>query len=389
LWFSVLFDRDHRGTEVDIQRKSFPPKLLLRLTRLAFQHVRIADDARHEGAYSMDERDYAEQGRSAILDALFATTGNDGWAAKLELSEDPLFGHLRDRIIAIAKERAAEEADSTALSEAEFADLDAHGEAPATTRDDMFEIMRDRLDDIEDLLLQDVSPRELWASTRDERVMRRELAGRIRDASNRMYTVDQESATADEKETDIRLRSTASSQQAVIELKIGEKPRTASDLRDTVKQQLVKKYMPAEECRAGCLIITIASSKSWTHPENGDRLDFSGLISFLNDEAERVFFELAGAVRLMVRGLDLRPRLPTEKVARLRKAGKKKAAKSRSKLKKAASSSQPPKMTNRKRPKVKKSKAKKGKAKASRPAKNSQSRPTLKKRTRPERPGNR
>jgi hypothetical protein len=36
----------------------------------------------------------------------------------------------------------------------------------------MFELMRDRLDDIDDLLLQDVPPREAWAGTTELRVMR-------------------------------------------------------------------------------------------------------------------------------------------------------------------------------------------------------------------------
>jgi hypothetical protein len=72
--------------------------------------------------------------------------------------------------------------DNVALSEGEFA-----------TRETMFALMRDRLDDIDDLLLQDISPGELWASIADEHVMRRELARALRDATNQSYTVDQES----------------------------------------------------------------------------------------------------------------------------------------------------------------------------------------------------
>lgn len=61
--------------------------------------------------------------------------------------------------------------------------------------------------------------------------MRRELARELQNRANSMYTADQEAATADEKETDIRLRATRSPQQATIELKIGEKPRSAAVLR--------------------------------------------------------------------------------------------------------------------------------------------------------------
>ena len=89
---------------------------------------------------------------------------------------DPLFDHIKDRVIALAEEKAAEEADNVALTEAEFAILEKTGESPPTTCEAMFALMRDRLDDIDDLLLRDVSPRELWANITEERVMRRELA---------------------------------------------------------------------------------------------------------------------------------------------------------------------------------------------------------------------
>ena len=219
---------------------------------------------------------------------------------------------MKDRTIALAQERAAEEADSVALTEAEFAILDKTGESPPATREAMFALMRDRLDDIDDLLLQDISPRELWASITDEHVMRRELARALRDAANQSYTIDQEFVTADEKETDIRFRSTGSRQQGTIELKLGDE-RSGTDLFNTIRDQLLTKYMAADECRAGCLLVTIASDREWDHPKTGKRIGFEELMSVLNDEAERLSKELGGAAKLMAKGLDLRPRLGTER----------------------------------------------------------------------------
>jgi hypothetical protein len=285
---------------------------------LAYRHVRIGDDAHHESAYSPDARDDAETARNAILRALLGTTGARGWAAKLAMANDPLFAHFKDRAIALAQEKAAEEADSFALTEAEFAMLDKHGESSPSTPEAMFALMRDRLDDIDDLLLQDVSPREAWAGISEERVMRRELTRELRNLANYVYTVDQEAVTADEKETDIRLRATASGQQGTIELKIGEKPRSAAELRAALKDQLLTKYMAADECRAGCLVVSIASNKHWKHPDTNERLDFEELMAFLNKEAEGLSQDLGGTAKLMARGLDLRPRLATEKRARRR-----------------------------------------------------------------------
>ena len=310
--FAELFDRDYGGIGVDLRAPGFAPQLLLQLLRLVYQHVRIADDVHHEGSYSPDTRDNAEKSRNAVLSALLSTTGPEGWAVKLEMAADPLFDHIKDRAIALAQERAAEEADSVALTEAEFAILDKTGEPPPATREAMFALMRDRLDDIDDLLLQDISPRQLWASITDEHVMRRELARALRDAGNQSYTIDQESVTADEKETDIRFRSTGSKQQGTIELKLGD-GRSGTDLFNTIRDQLLTKYMAADECRAGCLLVTVASDREWDHPKTGKRIGFEALMAVLNEEAERLAKELGSTAKLMAKGLDLRPRLRTEK----------------------------------------------------------------------------
>lgn len=310
--FAGVLDRDHGGgLGVDLKAPEFTPTLLLRLLRIAYQHVQICDDARHEGSYSPDMRDNAENGRNAVLSALLSAKGPEGWAAKLEMASDPLFAHFKDRAIALAQEMAANEADSAALTEEDFCILDKTGEAPPSTSEAMFALMRDRLDDIDDLLLQDISPRELWAKASREHLMRRELARALSDRANQNYTVDQESVTADEKETDIRLRSTGSGQQAVIELKLGDE-RTGADLFNTIRDQLLTKYMAADECRAGCLLVTIAKDRRWDHPETGEKIEFEALMALLNSEAERLSNGLGGAALLMAKGLDLRPRLKRE-----------------------------------------------------------------------------
>jgi hypothetical protein len=43
------------------------------------------------------------------------------------------------------------------------------------------------------------------------------------------------------------------------------------------------------------------------------RIGFEELMAVLNEEAERASKELAGTAKLMAKGLDLRPRLGTER----------------------------------------------------------------------------
>lgn len=317
-WFGRLFGERGRGDCVNPRGDAFDAATLLRLIRLAYEHVRREDDAEHEGSFSPDLRDEAERGRDAVLTALLHAGGPDGWAAKLTLAADPLFEHLRNRILALARELAAEEVDGATLSPADAAGFDSTGERALLTRDDMAGALNDGLDDVEELLLQDVSPREAWCSLGQERVLRREIARVLRDRPGRAYTVDQEGVTADEKETDIRLRSTTSDQQAVIELKMGDKRRSAADLRAALETQLLGKYMAADRCRAGCLLISLSRNRHWNHPASGEGMDFGALIDWLNAEAQNLVDQLGGTVRITVRGLDLRPRLATERVAPVR-----------------------------------------------------------------------
>ena len=56
----------------------------------------------------------------------------------------------------------------------------------------MFALLKDRLSDLDDLLLHDDSPKEAWALISDEKIMRRVIARELRRTANSLYTVDQE-----------------------------------------------------------------------------------------------------------------------------------------------------------------------------------------------------
>lgn len=150
-----------------------------------------------------------------------------------------------------------------------------------------YPILCDRLADLDDLLLSDSSPREAWAGITVEKVMRHEIARELSHAANGLYKVKQEAVTADEKETDIRLSSVVSDHEAVIELKIAD-GRSARDLRDTIYDQLVKKYIAADTRRSGCLLVTLAKDRKWVHPDDRKRIGLIELMSLLHDEAKRV-----------------------------------------------------------------------------------------------------
>ena len=314
-WFSVLFGDPHDA--INLKTPAFTPQLLLRLLRLAYSHVRPVDDVEHEGVYSPDTRDYAERVRNGIVNALFEAKGEEGWAAKMEMANDPLCTDFKDYILAVSEEHWAQEIDSVAPDQTQAVELEKTSEAPVSTNEAMFALMNDRLADLNDLLLSDTSPREVWVGITDEKVMRRAIARELSHAANGLYMVDQEAVTGDEKETDIRLRSIPSEHEAVIELKLGDsRSRSARELRDTIHNQLVNKYLAAENRRSGCLLVTLAKDRKWEHPDNGTRIGLEELASILRQEAKRVEGEMGGRVALSVHLLDLRPRLPIEKTGK-------------------------------------------------------------------------
>lgn len=310
-WISMLFGDRHQECLIDLATPGFTPELLFELLRLAYKHVRPDDDISHEGTYSPGPRDHAQRARNVLLEAVLNLNGSEGWAIKKKMADDPLFAHFRDRALQLAKEKAAQETDSRTYAVPDILDLYGIGEASPATRDELYELIRNRLEDLEDYLLQDDSPRELWATISDEKVMRREIARALKDKANGIYTVDQEGVTADEKETDIRLRVANHDLQGVIELKLGDE-RSGRDLRDTLKNQLVMKYMAPENRRVGFLLITVAHERNWEHPETGARLDIDGLRNMLENEAKKLVNEMGWSMKLAVMVLNLCARLPKE-----------------------------------------------------------------------------
>jgi hypothetical protein len=291
------------------------PAQLLRLTLEFHRHVRSDDDLVHDTVYSPGPRDAAENGRRYIFDELMKASGPEALSAKLALAADPLFECLRDRIAAIAQERLAAELDAGAWAPTEVATLLSRKELSPKTSTDMAQLLVDRLDDIQELLLKDTGPRVGWASIDDENTLRPLIARELEVASREAYTVDQEAVTADGKETDIRLRA-VSGYQATIELKVGEKGRSARELCDTIDDQLVKKYMAHRDARTGCLLVSVADpGKYWLHPETGERIDRFGLQTLLQAKADEAQRRLGGEARVLARVLDLVPRLSTEKRA--------------------------------------------------------------------------
>lgn len=304
-WFSSLFGE---GFDLDLSRFEVSPELLLRLVRMANRHIRFEDDLNHEGVHSPGPRDHAQRARSMLGHALLDISGPGAWDIKMQFADDPEVAHYRDRVRAVALEKLSEDWDAVVLSETDVLKLEREHDFSPTSRVEMAALLDTRLSDIEDLLLQDVSPRELWATISFERLLRRALAAELQKMARGAYTVNQEAVTGDEKESDIRLVSTTAHLESVIELKVGEKEYSFSDLRNALHTQLVGKYMAPEHRRVGCLLISVSTDRFWRDPGTSAPMKFEEVITRLNDEANALAANLGYGAFVTVRGLDLRPK---------------------------------------------------------------------------------
>ncbi|MNJ01800.1 hypothetical protein D3C73_1615510 [compost metagenome] len=59
-------------------------------------------------------------------------------------------------------------------------------------------------------------------------------------------------------------------------------------------------------------MVTVASSRQWQHPDTNARIDLEQLRTLLEEEADQIMEEVGHEVRILVKVLDLRPRLDTE-----------------------------------------------------------------------------
>lgn len=306
--FAAFSDRRSARFCPDLSDPRFTPLLLLRLVRLAYAEIRLADDIKRAGTgtYSPTARDEAQHGRSAVLSALLSRTGPEAWAVKQAMRADPLFAHFKDRLDQLAREKAASEAEGPAYADADIAQVETHGEAPPADRNGMFHLMMDRLSDLQhDIAAHEFSERPILLGIALEKHMQVWFAKRLQERENGAYRVDREALVINDKEADIRLLSVRSNAQAVIEMKLANNGYTVPDLEKALAEQLVGQYMQHDNCRSGSLLVTMNKTRHWDCPDTGARLDFEAVVARLRTQAAELEIRMNREVRLAVVGIDL------------------------------------------------------------------------------------
>ncbi len=329
--FAHLFG-DHDVALFKITDPARHADALGQLVRYAYIFIRSEEDQVHEGVYSPNTRDNAQQARDFLLSRLLNTPGPEARRVALALADEDEFADRSDYIRLRVRQRTATDTEFAPYAPEHVTKLEHRPEMPSQdrgglfnhqglmspsversrkNRDSLFFLMMNQLKNIqEDLSYDDFTDRKTVRRIDNEEEMQRTLARRIRDKAEGAYKVTREEQVADRKCTDIRLLAINNDQKAVIEVKIAHK-KSLADLDKALHDQLVGQYLRASYCKAGCLLLTHhEETRSWKCPDTGVLLNFYDMVAWLNKKAEALEQEKQD-IRLAVFGLDLTDLLPT------------------------------------------------------------------------------
>ncbi len=282
------------------------------IVRSAHTFVHLDDEHVPEGLYSPDTRDNAQRAIDFLLHRLLGTPGPEARRVALALTNENEFADRSDYIRLCVRRQTAADAEFAPYAPEDVSKLERRFEMPPQGRDGLFEVMMDRLDDLQHEFTNDeFSTRGTVRKITEESEMQLMLAQHIRNKAYDAYQVTREEEVADRKKTDIRLLAVKGEQKAVVEVKIADKDLySLTQLEKALRDQLVEKYLRHENCKAGCLLLTYHGRKKyWTHPETKKRLAFPEIVTLLKEKAKDIEREKQD-VRLAVFGLDLTDQLP-------------------------------------------------------------------------------
>lgn len=302
--FASVFGDRHFGrvpdlTEIPEDRRV---PLLRDLVLRAYQAVRREEDIEHEGTYTPDLRDNAQDARSFLLESLLESRLPETLAAIYELAEQPELGHMPDRLRQMAYEIAAQISDMTAHPVAAFQALDRNGAFVPFDPKSLFTAMMTKLDTFEhDILHAEDSPVDALRRLDQETELRRSIAFWLRKADHGVFDFTQEAVVVDENRTDIRFHPRAMPGYATVELK--RETWSVRELEHALRDQLVGQYLQHDNCRAGCLLICQANAKRWRHPDTNAWMSLVDVVDHLETIAKEVMAERP-ELNVAVKGID-------------------------------------------------------------------------------------
>lgn len=281
--------------------------VLRELVPLIYEHIRASPHRVRDGVFTPDERDSAEQTRGYLLGRVVEKSGREAFETLMAFSAELPDQWSRDRMLVLARRRAAEDAERGPWSAADVATFAREAEVAPRSARDLFELALSRLDDLRlDLEEGDASEAHILKHEDQETKLRIWFANRLRQASRGRYSVASEEELADATRPDLRIDAPAINARVPIELKIADRPHWSyPKFVERLRNQLVGQYMRDAGSRYGIYLLVRRGEKRWTDPETGRMLSFRELVERLQSDAQAILEERPDLEDITVVGIDL------------------------------------------------------------------------------------
>jgi hypothetical protein len=279
---------------------------LEQLLLLAYRYVRSEHDAVHEGSYTPELRDHAENARSAVLGTLLDRPGEKAYRALRRLAAGPIFKIRRERFEELARGKAERDCELPEWTPAEVVALEKLHTAPVKTGEDLLRVAMAILHDIQFQMDKgDVTSRPLIQRAQDEDEARNWLVEQMNARARERFLAYREAQVANKDRPDIIIASNAAHCEVGMEVKHGGKKWTKRQLEEALRVQLATDYLKPATRRHGVFVMTNHGPRRWRDLQSKQLIDFPKLAAWLSDIAASIRENDSGSVQVRFFGLDV------------------------------------------------------------------------------------
>jgi hypothetical protein len=300
--FAFLFDR-HNPTIPSVLPNASVDELE-RLLRLVYAYIRPEADAQHEGSYTPDTRDHAENARNTILSTLLERPGAEAYRAMRRIAEEPVVALRASRFRELTRGKAERDAELLSWSPKEVLTFERRRTAPVKTGADLLRVVEGVIKDIQDQLGKgDASSRRLLERAQDEDEVQNWLTEQLNLRAHDRFQAFREAEVAKGDKPDVIVASTSAPCQVAIEVKQSTN-WTLRQLDDALRNQLAEDYLKPDTRRQGILIITHHRARRWRDTETNEWMTFGDLIQRLAGTAATIIRNSSGPIEVKCLGID-------------------------------------------------------------------------------------
>ncbi len=303
---------ERRGEEASTRQVFQTPECLKSLYLLMHEYIRSQDDIEHTGpeAYSPGLRDDAQDARNSLFNVLNKIPGKESFMALIDIANKHPDDAVRPWMMLHAKTRAEQDGDNEAWSPSQVRDFYEKLERTPSNHTELAELAILRLLDLKDDLEHGDSSIAslLQHGATQETEMRKFIGWQLREKAFDRYSIPQEEELADAKKPDLRFHGVSFDGPVPVELKLADN-WTGPQLFERLENQLCGDYLRDNRSGRGVFVLVYRGGKPhWEVPGSGNRVDFEGLTSALQEHWTQISPKFSNVDDIKVIGIDLTKR---------------------------------------------------------------------------------